>query len=115
ANAASMTYTVAGQTRTVALSRQLFASGAAPPAVDYTDLWWNADESGWGMAIAHQYGVMFLAWYVYDATGKPTWYVASNCVVSGSNCSGTLYRTTGPAFGPTFDPSRVQVSTAGTV
>lgn len=115
ANAASMTYTIGTQTRTVALTRQVFASGTTTPAVDYTDLWWNSTESGWGVAVSHQFGVMFLAWYVYDATGKPVWYVASNCALSGSLCLGTLYRTTGPALGPTFDPSRVQVFTAGTV
>jgi hypothetical protein len=83
--------------------------------VDYSDLWWNPNESGWGMAIAQQGSVMFLAWYVYDAAGKPVWYVASGCAVSGNGCSGALYRTTGPAFGPSFDSTRIQVFTAGTV
>jgi hypothetical protein len=45
------------------------------------------------------------------------WYVASNCVLNaaGTGCSGTLYRTTGPSFGPTFNPAQVQVLTAGTM
>jgi hypothetical protein len=115
AGAATMTYTVAGQTRTVAITRQPVGTGTTQPSVDYTDLWWNPDESGWGMAIAQQFSNIFLAWYLYDSAGKPTWYVASNCVVSGSGCSGTLYRTMGPAFGPTFSPSQVQVFAAGTV
>lgn len=115
ANSASMNYTANGQTRTVNIARQVFASGTSSPAIDYTDLWYNASESGWGMAISHQFGVMFLAWYVYDGTGKPVWYVASNCAVGGSGCSGTLYRTTGPPLGPTFNSSQVQVFTAGTV
>ena len=114
ASSASMTYTVGSQTRTVNITRQAFASGATP-GVDYTDLWWNPSESGWGMAIAQQASVMFLAWYVYDGSGKPMWYVASNCAVSGNGCSGTLYRTTGPAFGPTFDPGSIQVFTVGGV
>jgi hypothetical protein len=112
---ASMTYTVAGQTRTVTIARQVFQTSAIPPAVDYTDLWYNAAESGWGMAISHQFGIMFLAWFVYDAGGNPTWYVASSCVVSGNGCSGTLYRTTGPPFGPTFDPNAVHAFSVGTV
>jgi CubicO group peptidase (beta-lactamase class C family) len=114
AGSASMTYTLAGQTRTVPITRQVLA-GTRPPGVNYTDLWWNPGESGWGMAIAHEGAVMFLAWYVYDSAGKPVWYVASNCAVSADACAGPLYRTTGPPFGPTFDPSRVQVSVAGTV
>jgi hypothetical protein len=110
-----MTYTASGQTRTIPITRQSIAGGTTLPAVNYTDLWWNPSESGWGMAIAQQYAVMFLAWYVYDNAGKPVWYVASNCAVSGNGCSGTLYRTTGPAFGPTFDPLQIQVFSAGTV
>lgn len=114
-NTGSMTYNVSGQARTVAITRQPVAVGSAIAAVDYSDLWWNPNESGWGMAMAHQSGNIFLAWYVYDANGQAVWYVASNCVVSGSSCAGTLYRTTGPPFGPTFNPSQVQVSTAGNV
>ena len=112
ANNGSMTYTVAGQTRTVPIVRQVFRNGATP-AVDYTDLWYNASESGWGMSITHQSDTMFLAWYVYDATGKAIWYVAPSCVASGSSCSGSLYRTTGPAFGPAFNPAQVQAFAVG--
>jgi hypothetical protein len=113
-NNVSMTYTVAGQTRTIALVRQPLATGTTPPAVDYTDLWWNPSESGWGMAMAQQFGITFLAWYVYDNSGRPTWRVAT-CTMSGSSCSGTLYRTTGPVFGPSFDPAQVQATAAGTI
>jgi hypothetical protein len=67
------------------------------------------------MVITQQYGVMFLAWYVYDGAGKPIWYVAPDCVVVGSGCSGSLYRTTGPPLGPSFDHNAVQVFAAGTI
>jgi hypothetical protein len=66
------------------------------------------------MAMAQQFGITFLAWYVYDSNGKPTWLVAT-CTMSGTNCAGTLYRTTGPPFGPTFNPSAVQATPAGTI
>jgi hypothetical protein len=115
ASNASMTYTVNGQTRTVPIVRQVFQSGTTKPAVDYTDLWWNPSESGWGIAATQQYGVMFLAWFIYDAAGKPVWYVATNCTVVGSSCSGDLYRTSGPPFGPTFDPSAVHATPVGNV
>ncbi len=94
ANTAMMTYTVNGQGRTVPIVRQSFQTGSTIPAVDYTDLWWNASESGWGMVITQQYGVMFLAWYVYDNGGNPVWYVVPNCSVVGSSCSGDAYSTT---------------------
>jgi hypothetical protein len=115
ANHASMTYSVNGQGRSVPIVRQSFQTGATPPAVDYTDLWWNPGESGWGMVVTQQYGVIFLAWYVYDASGNPVWYVAPDCMLSGSSCGGTLYATTGPPLGPTFDPNTVKASAVGNI
>ncbi len=44
------------------------------PAYDYTDLWWNPAESGWGISIHVKRQAIFGAWFAYDATGKPTWY-----------------------------------------
>jgi hypothetical protein len=114
-NVGSMTYTVGAQTRTVAISREPVASGTTVAPVDYTDLWWNPNESGWGMAMAQQTGNIFLAWYVYQSNGQSTWYVASNCALSGSSCTGSVYATTGPPLGPTFDHNAVHVSTVGTV
>jgi hypothetical protein len=105
-----------GQGRTVAIKRQVFGSGTAPPPVDYTDLWWNPTESGWGLGVTHRFDNMFLAWFAYDGGGRPVWYVASNCIVNAmqNGCSGTLYRTTGPPFGPSFISSQVQAFAVGT-
>jgi YVTN family beta-propeller protein len=115
-NAGVLSYTVNGISRTVGIERQMFASGPAP-LINYTDLWWNPAESGWGMAITHQANVMFLAWYVYDDNGNPTWYVAPNCGVSaqGDGCAGRLYSTTGPPFGRNFDPTQVHTVDRGLV
>lgn len=64
------------------------ANGAA-----ITGLWYNAAEPGWGANFVQQYDVIFVTMFVYDAAGNPTWYVASDCAVSGSGCSGALYKT----------------------
>ena len=112
---ASMTYTVSGASRTVSIVRQVFRDSGTAPAIDYTDLWYNPNESGWGMAVAQQFDVMFLAWFVYDASGKPIWYVASDCAVSGQGCSGVLYQVAGPPFGPSFDPGAVHATQVGNV
>jgi hypothetical protein len=53
-------------------------------------LWYTASESGWGMSVTHQFGVMFVAIYTYDASGARTWYVASGCNVVGDGCSDSL-------------------------
>jgi YVTN family beta-propeller protein len=116
-NNAAMRYSVGGQSRTVSLTRQVFQPSGTAPATNYTDLWWNPNESGWGLSVTQQFNLMFLAWYVYDSSGNPVWYVASSCAVTsgGNGCSGTLYRTTGPAFGAGFDPMQVQVFPVGSV
>lgn len=114
---ATMSFTIGSVSRTVPIQRQLFGAGATPPTIDYTDLWYAGEQgSGWGMAISQQYNVMFLAWFVYDASGKPVWYVASDCAVvaSGNGCSGDLYQVTGPPLGPTFDPTKIHATKVGT-
>lgn len=120
ANSATMSYVVGSRARTLPIQRQVFQVGSTPPSVNYTDLWWNPNESGWGLGITQQFGVMFLAWFVYEDTSRPIWYVASSCTVKGpgNGCAGTLYRTAGPP-GPgasdSFDPSQVHVSAVGTI
>jgi streptogramin lyase len=39
--------------------------------------WWNPGEGGRGFAIEVQVDVMYLAGYMYDASGNPIWYLAS--------------------------------------
>jgi hypothetical protein len=46
------------------------------PANPWQDLWWSGSaENGWGVSIAQHGAKLFAAIYVYDAQGKPTWYV----------------------------------------
>jgi hypothetical protein len=35
--------------------------------------------------------------------------------MNGSTGTGTIYRTTGPAFGPSFNPNSVTATAAGTI
>ncbi|HET9519211.1 MAG TPA: hypothetical protein VFO77_15920 [Actinoplanes sp.] len=73
-------------------------ASATSYGTDYTDLWWNPNESGWGINLVQQYGTIFATLYVYGADNTPRWYVASQLEGSPSSFSGTLYQTTGPAF-----------------
>jgi hypothetical protein len=73
-------------------------------AVDanYTDLWWNAAESGWGLNVNHQSNTLFATLFTYDANGAPMWLVMSDGVrLDEATYEGTLYRSTGPAFNAT--------------
>ena len=73
---------------------------AAPGPLNYSDMWWAGDaEDGWGMSIQQHGNIQFVAIYVYDNAGKPTWYVLPN----GSwNSTFTTY--TGPIYQPTSAP-----------
>lgn len=66
---------------------------------NYTALWWNAAESGWGLNVNHQGNIVFATLFTYDTDGSPMWLVMSrgDRQADGSY-SGALYRTTGPAF-----------------
>ena len=95
-NNGTFSYILNGISGSKAITRQLFGPVTTTPSVvDYTDLWWNPNESGWGIALSQQYSMIFAAWYTYDATGKAIWYVASSCPVVGSGCTGDLYQVTG--------------------
>jgi hypothetical protein len=66
---------------------------------NYTDLWWNSAESGWGININHQGNTLFATLFTYDASGAPMWLVMSDGERQADGAyQGTLYRSTGPAF-----------------
>ncbi len=90
-----LSFILGGISGSKTISRQVFANGTTLPTVDYTDLWWNQNESGWGVSLTQQFGMIFAIWYTYDANGKAIWYVASSCPVMGAGCSGDLYQVTG--------------------
>lgn len=112
---ATFNYTLNGVAAERKITRQQFASGTAAPLVDYSALWWNANESGWGVALTQQYGMIFAAIYTYDAKGKPLWYVASSCPVSSNTCAGPLYQVSGGSA-PTVDWNnpKIAVTQVGT-
>jgi hypothetical protein len=97
---------------------------ASAPMYDYSDMWWNSAESGWGISLTqHPSANLFAAWFVYGSDGKPIWYVIPNgtwlTTPSGlfsdgvSQYSGAVYRTRGPYYGGSFDPSQVMVTPVG--
>ena len=65
--------------------------------VNFTDLWWNSAESGWGINVAHQGDTIFAAWYTYTTSGAPLFLVATLHETALATFEGDLYRATGPA------------------
>ena len=98
---------------------------SAEPVSNYTDLWWDPQESGWGLGIVHHgSGKIFATWFAYGPDRSPIWYVISDGTwITPTRYQGAIYRTAGPYFGECdfrpncarpFDPSlvaRVQVGT----
>ncbi|WP_239253920.1 RCC1 domain-containing protein [Candidatus Nitrotoga sp. M5] len=115
-NTGTLNYSINDVNGTKQITRQMFAAGAVQPPVDYSALWWNENESGWGLAITQQYGMIFATMYTYDASGNPVWYVASSCPLTGNSCAGDLYQVTGgSAPTKTWNDAAKVVTKVGTV
>ena len=121
---ASLTYTVNGVTQTKAITPQEFGPrpactwGAQPNlalATNYTDLWWNPSESGWGINFSHQGDIVFATWFVYDSQGQPLWLTTTLRKGAGNVFSGSVSTHTGPAFNASpWNTGATVESTVGT-
>lgn len=95
----------------------LAAQCASTFSSDATDLWWNPDESGWGVNVTQQGNEIVATLFVYSADGKAHWFVAPAAASSASHpvFTGALYETTGPVFSTSFNPNLVTVRQVGTL
>lgn len=87
---------------------------------DASDLWWNANEPGWGVNVVHENEVLFLTFFVYGPNRNPVWYSASDVRFQGSAngvvvYQGALHETHGPWFNDYFDAPSVLYRQVGTV
>lgn len=87
---------------------------------DQTDLWWNANESGWGVTVTHQQDVIFLTFFVYGPDGRAAWYTGQgtyqNVGADGTHVyTGSMYQVAGPWFGASFNPALVNARLVGTM
>ena len=78
----------------------VLSAATASSGGNYTALWWNAAENGWGLNVTHQGSSVFATLFTYDASRAPLWLSMSNGAMQadGVTFTGDLYRTTGPAF-----------------
>ncbi len=80
-NALRFDYTVNGISQSKIL--QKFSIGTAPicrftsaprtEANNHTDIWWNQNESGWGLYLSESNNSIFMAWYTYASDGNAQW------------------------------------------
>jgi len=97
----------------------LLAAGAANASswsTDITDIWWNPNESGWGVNMIQTGNQAFVTFFVYGSDRKPTWFggtLQDPGSTSETIFSGDLYATSGPYFGGSFNPGDVTRRKAG--
>src|SRR5688572_2861173 len=85
-------------------------------AANYSDMWFNPGESGWGVTIADHETQLFAVWYTYDIDGSPVWFTVPGGTFNAERTffTGDLYRTTGPSFVGPFNPNAVTTAKVGT-
>jgi hypothetical protein len=75
------------------------APAAPTSSLNYTGMWWNPSESGWGINVSHQGDIVFATLFTYDSTGAPMWVMMTGLLQSdGQTYAGDLYQVNGPAF-----------------
>jgi len=92
----------------------LFTSVPAKSYMDWSDIWFNPAESGWGVNLVQSYDFMFATFFIYDANGSPTWYTAEMTWNDASlGFTGPLYATTGTGFALPWQPGNVTATVVG--
>lgn len=92
---------------------------ATTAAINYSDLWWNASEPGWGMNIAQQANTLFATFFVYGDGGQAVWYSATLTLQSVGPTGqpvygGILYQTSGTPIGQPYNPALQKYREVGT-
>ena len=84
-------------------------------ATDYSDIWWNPAEPGWGVNFAQSGNFIFATFFVYGLGNVPTFYVGNLTLDETGAYKGGLYATTGTYFGTVpYNPAEFKAPPAGT-
>lgn len=67
-------------------------------AFEYTDVYYNPLEPGWGAFVVQSDTTQFIALFIYRQDGSPTWYTGQLTDDGTGNYTGPLYATTGTFF-----------------
>jgi hypothetical protein len=76
----------------------LLVAAVRAEALEYTDVYFNPAEPGWGVFLVQSDTTQFLAFFIYGADGKPTWYTAQLANDGTGKYTGALYAITGTYF-----------------
>ncbi len=111
-----MTFRFVARCRLAALALLLPLLLARPAAaVDFTDLWWNPAESGWGVTFTQADDFLFATFFIHGPSLEPVWYTGELTRAADGVWSGPLYFTVGSYFGVPWNPAQTASSQVGTV
>jgi hypothetical protein len=73
------------------------------------------ESDGWGVNFTHQGDTIFATWFTYDFDSNPLWLSGTAHKAAPGVYTGTLNRTTGPAFSANpWNKNNVTVDPVGT-
>lgn len=101
------------KTLLLSLCSLLFAVALPVRATDFTDIWWNPFEPGWGVNLVQSQSFVFATFFIYAPSGAPTWYTAE-MTWNGTAFAGPVYATTGTGFAQTWNPGATSAQAVGT-
>lgn len=108
------------------LAAAIPAAAQSVPAANYSDIWWNPNESGWGVTFTQHSGSnqVLAVWYTYDpreadATSagnyKPLWLVMpGGAWTTPTSITGDVYVTLGTPFAQSWNPASASNTRVGT-
>jgi hypothetical protein len=78
----------------------LLTAAFSARALEYTDVYYDTAEPGWGAFLVQSDTTQFIAFFIYDKNGNPTWYTAQlmDDGTGTGTYTGTLYAVTGTYF-----------------
>ena len=102
--------------RNIPISRFAFASPSFEPSKGnfQSGWWWNDQESGTGYFSEVQGTSAFIASFMYDTAGQPTWYASLSSLTGNNLLSGPLdMYTNGQALGGSYKAPTANAGAAG--
>jgi hypothetical protein len=109
----------------ILLAILLFGTVAAARAADYTDIWYNPAQSGYGYNVVQSNdGIaapdgksrpfLFVTFFIFGSSGEPTWYTAELTWNGTDAFQGPVYKSRGTFFGSPWKPADSSATAAGT-
>jgi hypothetical protein len=83
-------------------------------ANNYTDIWYEASQPGYGFNFVQSDQFIFATFFVYGPGGQPAWLVAGLNWNGVGSYTGNLFTATGTYFGAPWNPANYAPAQVGT-